>query len=253
MVQAFIIVLREGFEAFLIVAITLTYLIKTNRRRLLGAVYWGILFSILASAGLGYLMREGVGQSFWEGVFGLVAIVLVGSLALHMLRHGARMKQEMENKLSLASTQSSTQSAFLGIFLFTTLMIAREGFEMVVLLIQVHDRGFAAGVALGVLAAVLLASAWVRFSHLINLKRFFQVTSAFLLLFLIQVGIYSVHEFSEAGIFPNSEAIHVATEPFSPVGIYGKWFSLAIVIVCASWLLIAWVCDRLGVSKKESA
>ena len=63
------------------------------------------------------------------------------------------------------------------------------------------------------------------FGHLINVKRFFQVTGIFLLLFMVQVGIYSFHEFSEAGLLPNSEVLHHATEKFSPDGLYGKWFS----------------------------
>ena len=56
-------------------------------------------------------------------------------------------------------------------------------------------------------------------------RRFFQVTSIFLLLFMVQIAIYSFHEFSEAGVLPNSQVLHEATEPFSPTGIYGSWFS----------------------------
>ena len=61
---------------------------------------------------------------------------------------------------------------------------------------------------------------------------------------MAQVAFYSFHEFSEAGLFPNSEAIHAATEKFSADGLYGKWFSLVMVGVCASWLIIAWLVDR---------
>ncbi len=244
MIQAFIIVLREGFEAFLIVAITLAYLSKTNQKHLLPAVYWGVALSVLASAALGYLLREGVGKSFWEGVFGIVAIFLVGSLVIHMWVHGSKMKQEMETKLHTASSQTSQKAAFFGVLLFSILMITREGFETVILLLQVHESRFATGVLLGIAAAGAMSYAWVRFSYLINLKRFFQVTGGFLLLFLIQIGIYSFHEFSEAGVLPNSEAIHTATEAYSPDGIYGKWFSLSIVALCAVWLLAAWIRDR---------
>ena len=64
-------------------------------------------------------------------------------------------------------------------------------------------------------------------------RRFFQVTGIFLLLFMVQVGIYSFHEFAEAGLLPNSEFLHEATEKFSPDGLYGKWFSPIMIGICA--------------------
>jgi high-affinity iron transporter len=123
-------------------------------------------------------------------------------------------------------------------------MITREGMETALLLLQVHDSQIVTGALLGVGSAALMALAWVRFSHLINLKRFFQVTAVYLLLFMAQVAIYTFHEFTEVGFFPNSDALHEATEPFSPEGLYGKWFSLAAITACALWLLGAWAVDR---------
>jgi len=90
-----------------------------------------------------------------------------------------------------------------------------------------------------------MAWAWAQFGHLINVKRFFQVTGIFLLLFMAQVAIYTLHEFAEAGLLPNSEALHTATEKFSADGLYGKWFSVVMVGACAAWLLGAWAVDRL--------
>jgi high-affinity iron transporter len=88
--------------------------------------------------------------------------------------------------------------------------------------------------------------AWAHYGHLINLKRFFQVTGLFLLLFTVQIVFYAIHEFSEAGVLPNSEAIHIATEPFSPVGVYGKWFSVLMVGICALWLVVMSMKDRMA-------
>ena len=245
MLQAFIIVLREGFEGFLIVAIIFSYLRKTTEKWLEPAVYWGIFVSLLTSAGAGYLLREGVHQSFWEGMLGIATIVMVSTLVIQMWRIGPRLKSNVESKLFSLSSRRSRWAAFLGVFFFTVLMITREGMETVVMLIQVRQGRFLTGALMGAAAAGMLAYAWTRFSYLINLKRFFMVTGIFLLLFLVQVGIYSIHEFSEAGILPNSEAIHIATEQFSPAGIYGKWFSLSIVVVCAFWLLGSWISDYL--------
>jgi high-affinity iron transporter len=94
-------------------------------------------------------------------------------------------------------------------------------------------------------AAVAFAIGWAKFGHLLNVKRFFQVTSIFLLLFMVQVAIYSFHEFTEAGMLPNSEALHIATEKFSPDGLYGKWFSPIMIGICALWLVGAWAIDRV--------
>src|SRR5204863_4109292 len=127
---------------------------------------------------------------------------------------------------------------------FTFLMVTREGMETALLLLQVRDPQLINGALLGLLAAAAFAWAWARFGHLINVRRFFQVTGIFLLLFMIQVAIYSFHEFAEAGLLPNSEALHAATEKFSPDGLYGKWFSVFMVGVCAAWLLGAWLMDR---------
>ena len=113
------------------------------------------------------------------------------------------------------------------------------------MLLQVRDSSLIYGALLGLLAAGGLAWAWARYAHLINVRRFFQVTGVFLLLFLLQVAIYTFHEFAEAGLLPNSEFLHTATEKFSPDGLYGKWFSLVMVAVCAVWLLIGTTMDRI--------
>jgi high-affinity iron transporter len=86
---------------------------------------------------------------------------------------------------------------------------------------------------------------WAHYGHRVHVKRFFQVTGLFLLLFAIQIVFYAIHEFSEAGVLPNSEAIHNATEPFSPVGVYGKWFSVLMVGLCAAWLIAMSMKDRM--------
>src|SRR5262245_12180734 len=245
MLNAFIVVLREGFESFLIVGIILAYLRRIGQHRLVPAMYWGIAASAVASAGLGYMLSKGVNEALWEGVFGVATIVLVGTLVVHMWKAGPRMKRDMENKLSRISTRTSQGWAFAGVFLFTLVMITKEGMETVLMLFQIHDPKLVTGVVLGVIGATAISWAWVNFGHLINIRRFFQVTSIFLMLFMAQIGIYSFHELSEAGVFPNSEVLHDATEPFSPTGLYGRWFSLIAIGACAVWLSAAWINDSL--------
>jgi high-affinity iron transporter len=124
-------------------------------------------------------------------------------------------------------------------------MITKEGMETVLMLFQIHDPKLVTGVVLGVIGATAISWAWVTVGHLINVRRFFQVTSIFLLLFMGQIAIYSFHEFSEAGILPNSEVLHDATEPLSPTGIYGSWFSMIAIGICAVWLVGAYVKDSI--------
>jgi high-affinity iron transporter len=248
MINAFIIVLREGFEAFLIVAIIFSYLRKTGRNWLIPAVYSAIATAVMASAAIGFWLNqttEGVNQALWEGILGLVAIILVATLIVHMRRVAPKLKQTMHEKLDEATTGRSNWTAFLSVFVFTVLMITREGMETSLLLLQIKDQSqLLIGGLTGLAAATMLAFVWGRYAHLINMKRFFQVTSLFLGLFLIQVAIYTFHEFSEAGVLPNSEALHAATEIWSPDGKYGQWFSMSIVIVCVGWLIAAYFSDR---------
>lgn len=250
MLPALIIVFREGFEAFLTVAIILAYLKKTGRDWLRPTVYWGIAASVAVSALMGYLLLS-VNQPMWEGVLGLVSIVLVVSFVIHMWRTAHRMKQTMEIRLQEVSTRNSRWMAVIGVFLFTVLMVSREGMETALMLIQVRQGRFIAGALLGLLAAGGLSWFWAHFGHRINIRRFFQVTGIFLLLFAVQIGIYSFHEFSEAGIFPGSEAIHAATEPYSPVGLYGKWFSVIMIGLCAAWLAGTSLVDRFRQNRME--
>jgi high-affinity iron transporter len=249
MIPALIIVFREGFEAFLSVAIIFAFLRKTGRDWLRPAVYAGIVASIIASFALGWwLMR--VNQSFWEGVLGLVAAVLVASFVVHVWRTAPKMKGDMERRLNVYSSPASRMMAIVGVFFFTMLMVTREGMETALMLIQVRNSRFILGSLLGIGAAAAMSWAWAHYGHRIDVKRFFQVTGLFLLLFTIQILFYSVHEFSEAEVLGKwSEAIHNATEPYSPVGIYGKWISVLMVGLCAAWLVGASMKDRLARSR----
>jgi high-affinity iron transporter len=244
MLNALIIIFREGFEAFLSVAIIFAYLRKTGRDWLRPAVYWGIVVSIAASFALGWVLRS-VNQPLWEGVLGIVAAVLVATFVIHVWRTAPKMKREMETRIEARASNESRLLAILGVFGFTVLMVTREGMETALMMIQVRQRDFILGSLAGIAAAALMSWAWAHYGHRINIKRFFQVTGLFLLLFAVQIVFYSIHEFSEAELLPNSEAIHTATEPFSPSGIYGKWFSVGMVLLCAAWLMGVSIADRL--------
>ena len=243
MLQALIIVFREGFEAFLTVAIIFAYLRKTGRDWLRPAVWWGIAVSVVASFGLGYLLQS-INQPLWEGILALVAAVLVASFVVHIWRVAPQMKKQMETQLEAQASKRSNL-AWLGVFGFTLLMITREGMETALMLIQVRQGRFWLGCFLGLCAAAAMSWTWAHFGHRVNLKRFFQVTGLFLLMFTVQILFYAIHEFSEAEILPNSEAIHLATEPFSADGRYSLHVMFGMIAICAIWLTAVTLWDRM--------
>ena len=157
MLQAFVVTLREGLEAFLIVAISLAYLKKTGRSALVPAVRWGIVASVLLSIGAGLLLAKAANQSLWEGVLALVAAVLVATLTVHMWRAGRYMKRDIEGRLEASSTRAGG-AAFFGVFMFTLLMITREGMEtallMNALLFTVQSPQIVSGAIGGTILAV---------------------------------------------------------------------------------------------------
>ena len=183
MLQAFVVTLREGLEAFLIVAISLAYLRKTGRKSLIPAVHWGILASIVVSVVAGILLARAANQALWEGILALVAAALVGSLIVHMWRAGRHMKRNIEGRLEASSSKIGV-GAFLGVFGFTLLMITREGMETALLmnslLFQVRSVDIISGAVAGTLVAAFMAWLWTRYGHRVNLARFFQVTAVFL-------------------------------------------------------------------------
>ena len=242
MLQAFIITLREGLEAFLIVAISLAYLRKSGRHKLIPAVHWGIALSILVSIGAAMLFQRASNQALWEGVLALVAAVLVASLIVHMWRHAKQMKREIETHLEQSAMKTGTK-AFLGVFLFTVLMITREGMEtallMGTLLFQIKAVDLIAGAVAGTACAAVVAWMWSKYGHRVNLGLFFQVTAVFLAVFVVQLLIYGLHELTEANIFPYSEPLHWATEPYGPDGRYGQWLTYLLILLPMGWLLFA--------------
>jgi high-affinity iron transporter len=256
MLQAFVVTLREGLEAFLIVAISLAYLRKTGRQNLIPAVRWGIATSILLSIGAGVLLAQASNQALWEGILALVAAVLVGTLIVHMWRAGRHLKRNIENRLEQSSAKSGT-AAFLGVFGFTLLMITREGMEtallMNALLFQVRQVDIISGAIAGTLIAAFVAWLWTQYGHRVNLSRFFQVTAVFLVVFVVQLVIYGLHELTEANIFPNSQPLHDATEPYGPDGIYGQYLTYLLVILPLGWLAVSNLFRRSASQRSQTA
>jgi high-affinity iron transporter len=256
MIQAFVITLREGLEAFLIVAISLAYLKKTGRRALLPAVHWGIALSIVLSIAAGLLLAQANNQALWEGVLAIVAAFLVASLTMHMWRAGKRMKKEIEGRLEASSIKVG-RAAFLGVFGFTLLMITREGMETALLMTQliftVKSTQVIAGATAGTICAASIAWLWSRYGYRVNLARFFQVTAVFLLVFVVQLLIYGFHELTEANVFPNSQPLHEATEAYGPDGVYGQYLTYLLVLLPLAWLGVSSLVNRDQSHRSQAA
>jgi len=260
MLQAFVVTLREGLEAFLIVAISLAYLRKTGRKSLIPAVHWGILASIAVSIVAGVLLAKAANQALWEGILALVAAALVASLIVHMWRAGRHLRRNIEGRLEASWNRGGSKAgmaAFLGVFAFTLLMITREGMEtallMNALLFQVRSADIISGAVAGTLLAAFVAWLWTRYGHRVNLARFFQVTAVFLLVFVVQLVIYGVHELTEANIFPNSQLWHDATEPYGPDGIYGQYLTYMLVLMPLGWLAVSNFFTRGTTQRSQTA
>jgi len=240
--QMLIVTLREGIEAFLIAAIAAAYLRKTGRVGLLPAVWWGAAVAAALSLVLGLKLAEQAVTPRWEGALALIAAALVISMVVYMSRAAKQLRADIGRKLEAAAAKPAT-FAWIGVFLFTVLMITREGMEMAfitgALAGQTGSAALVAGAIVGASLAALLAWVWIRWGHRVNLQLFFQVTSIFLLLFSLQLIIYSFHEFTEVNLLPIDNAYwHIATEPYGPEGEYGAWLSYALVLIPAAWL--AW-------------
>ena len=245
MLQALVITLREGFEAFLIVAISLSYLRKSGRTALISAVHWGIGVALAVSALGGVLLFNSLNQEWLDGPLALVAAASVTWMIVHMWRTGRRMKGDIEGHLQ-ASTARPGTAAFTGVFLFTLLMISREGMETALLLMQLHRTQYLmAGAALGSVAAAGVAFLWSRYGHRVNLSLFFQATAIFLFVFVVQLVIRGVHEMAEQHFLPYSAFIHERTESWGPDSAFGHLLTYLLVI-----LPIAWIAVKSLVSKR---
>jgi high-affinity iron transporter len=238
MLQAFVITLREGIEAFLIVGISLAYLRRSGRQELTLALRLGILAAIAISALGGFLLYRAENQEWLEGPLAIVAAVSVTSLTVHMWRAGRHMKGDIEHRLKVSSERTGA-AAFAGVLLFTTLMISREGMETALLLLQLRQTlDLVVGALLGVAGAGIVAWLWTRLGHRVNLPLFLQMTAIFLFVFVVQLFISGIHEMAEQQFLPYSTPIHEATEAWGPDSRFGHLLTYLLVILPLAWFLL---------------
>src|SRR5580692_5509023 len=206
MLQAFIITLREGVEAALIVGITLAYLAKIGRDDLRKAVYAALGAAFVGSIGVAIaLSRLNLNEDAFEGWVMLVAAFFVITMVVFMMKTGRKLKGQIEGKVGLLAGKD----AWIGLFFFVFLMVLREGAETVLILSAVTLNSTELmsflGTLLGVLCAIAFGVMFVKGSVRINLQKFFRVTTAILFLVAAQLVIAGLHELSESGVIPSSK------------------------------------------------
>jgi len=205
MLQAFIVTLREGVEAALIVGITLAYLAKIGRPELRKPVFAALISAFVGSIGIAILLsRTHWNQDVFEGWIMLIAAFFVITMIIFMMKTGRALKGQIEGKVGLLAGRN----AAFGLFLFVFLMVLREGVETVLILgaVSLNSTELLSflGTLSGVIVAIVFGVMFVKGSVRVNLQKFFRVTTVILFFVAAQLIISGLHELSENGVLPSS-------------------------------------------------
>jgi high-affinity iron transporter len=208
MLQAFIITLREGVEASLIVGIVFAYLTKIGRSDLKKTVFWALGAALTASvAGAVVLSRLQFNPDVFEGWVMLAAAAFVISMIWFMHKTARTMRGSIEEKVA-KYTGGERGVSKIGLFFFVFLLVLREGVETVLILSAVTLNSTEllsfTGTLLGVAVSVVFGILFIRGSVKINLQRFFRVTTVILYFVAFQLVVSGLHELSENGVLPSS-------------------------------------------------
>jgi high-affinity iron transporter len=230
-VGAFVIVLREAFEASLVLGIVFAFLNKSGLREQHGRAVWqGTAWAVLLSVAVGAILfvtvgeLEGSAEQIYEGTAMLVAACLVTWMAFWMRRQartiGASLRSQVGDAVASGGGAALVAVAFVA--------VAREGIETSIFLFaSAGDDGVAVtviGGALGLLAAIALGIGVYRGSLRLNLGRFFLVTGLLVIAFAAYLVVGGLHELGEAG---GGEAAEIA----------GPVVGIAFALTCA-WLYV---------------
>ena len=212
----FVVTLREGFEAALVVGIVMACLKKAEQTELYRWVYLGIVGGVVASIAVGFLLAgvisgvEATGgvyapviKELLEGIFGLVAIAMLSWMLLWMTKQAKSLKGEVEGAISSALNNDNAGKA---VFVLIFIAVVREGFETVLFILAKFQQdwtlpaiGAVAGLVLASVMGIALFSLGVR----INIRLFFQVMGIFLLLIVGGLVMGALKHFDAALVMLN--------------------------------------------------
>jgi high-affinity iron transporter len=207
----FILTLREGVEAALVVGIVMAYLKKSGQSYLKSWVYWAIGVGIALSAATGVAFQwviQNLGaanqqyassiEPALEGFFGLLAIIMLSWMLIWMTKHAKTLKQEVEGAVDNAvHAQAKNGWRIFGLVFFA---IMREGFETVLFIASKLQQGVfpALGAVGGVVAATIIGMLVFKWGVQLNIRRFFAIMGVLLLLIIGGLVVTSLARFDQA-------------------------------------------------------
>jgi high-affinity iron transporter len=207
MLANFLIGLREGLEAALVVSILIAYLVKTGRTDRIRRVWAGVLVAIALSVGFGAVLTftsstmSFEAQEAFGGLMSICAVGLVTWMIFWMRRTGRHLKRELEGKMAAALDVGP-----LALILIAFVSVAREGIETSLFIWSTTQATSGTqpflGAILGLLTATALGYLIYRSAIQINLAKFFQYTGAGLVVVAAGVLAYGLHDLQEAGWLP---------------------------------------------------
>jgi high-affinity iron transporter len=209
---AFLITLREGIEAALIVSILLAYLKQVGRSDGANLVWWGSGVAVAVSAVVGAVIFavgaefEGKAEEVFEGLVTLAAVGVLTWMIFWMRRQGARIRSRLQEKVDTALFAGGIALSALAF-----VAVVREGIETALFIFAaakgtaVESGGIGGqlvGAALGLAAATLLGTLLYRGGIGLNLRMFFRVTGTLLIVVAAGLFAFALHELQEAGWLP---------------------------------------------------
>jgi len=212
MLTNFIIALREGLEAALIIGILVAYIVRTNRRELLKPLWTGVILAVLLSLGLGAFLTYSStqlsprGEKFFAGTASFIAVALVTWMVFWMKRTARYLKDDLHGKVDKALLTGPTAIATVAF-----VAVVREGLETALFVyanFKVVGAGSSAslGLLLGFGAAITLGYLIYNRSVRLDLGKFFTYTGIALIIVAAGVLSYGVHEYQELGWLPGVDA-----------------------------------------------
>jgi len=208
MLPSYLLSLREGIEAALIIGIVLGALTKIRRTDLAPALWWGVVAASAVSLLAAFLLTllglklEGPAEQIYEGITMLFAAGILTWMIFWMSRQARFLKSELEQGVHRAATSTGRRA----IFGLAFLAVVREGIELALFLtasiFATNTLQTSIGAALGLGTAILLGWSIFATTVRLDLRRFFQVTGFLLILFAAGLVAHGIHEFNEAGLIP---------------------------------------------------
>ena len=242
MLSAFLIALREGVEAALVVGIILVYLARTGRSHLTRFVWYGVaLAGVLSLVVAVALERWRISEDGFEGMMLLLAAAFVVSMIVWMNRVARHLRKDIEQKIENYAARAGSAAGW-GILLFVFLMVLREGAELALILraVELSSEGIQTwiGTIAGLAAAMAVGLFFFKGTLKIPLHRFFAATTLILWLVAAQLAITGIHELSESRWLPSSKQEMAVIGPIvnNEVFFFVFIFGAAVLLILREWL-----------------